>query len=127
MKQEPEHWTQWLARKSYKSAFKNHINHSSYSPLTNTVGLSDGSAEAQQILRNAQTAVFDQKPTVEGLMAMAILQNALDYVKGKNMCGVGSCSCRHTRLFFEQQQEEPTLENGGLGEGLVADESTPIA
>jgi hypothetical protein len=103
------------------------MNRSSYTPKTNTPSLYDGSAEAQQILRNAQTAVFDQDPTVDGLMAMAILQNALDYVKGKNMCGVGSCSCRHTRLFFEQQQEEPTLENGGLGEGLVADESTPVA
>ena len=127
MDKTPEHWTQWLARKSYKSSFKDRMNRSSYSPKSNTPGLYDGSAEAQQILRNAQTAVFDQDPTVDGLMAMAILQNALDYVKGKNMCGVGSCSCRHTRLFFEQQQEEPTLENGGLGEGLVADESTPIA
>ena len=85
MDKTPEHWTQWVARKSYKSSFKDRMIRSSYTPKTNTVGLYDGSAEAQQILRNAQTAVFDQDPTLNGLHAMGALTNALDYVKGKDI------------------------------------------
>ncbi len=87
MKQEPEHWTTWLARKTYKSSFGDRNNHSSYSPLTNTVGLLDGSAEAMKILRDAQMVVFDQTPTLRDLHAMGALTNALDYVKGKDLRG----------------------------------------
>jgi hypothetical protein len=80
-----EHWTQWIARKTYKSVFSRRKNKSSYEPKTNTPGLLDGSAEARQILRDAQVAVFDSTPSNDGIIAMGILRDALDHVKGKDL------------------------------------------
>jgi hypothetical protein len=69
------------------------------------VGLYDGSAEAQQILRAAQTAVFDSDPSSEGLLAMGALTNALNYLKGRDICGKFS----NTAVLLCKEADEPVL------------------
>ncbi len=63
------------------------------------MGLYDGSAEAQQILRAAQTAVFDLDPSSDGMFAMGILRSALRYVKGMSLKGRYS----YAEAFFNSE------------------------
>jgi hypothetical protein len=104
------------------------MNRSSYTPKTNTVGLYDGSAEAQQILRNAQMAVFDQEPTTDGWFAMGALRNAVDYLKGKNR----DTDYSFTKSFTENEHtEECELPSPGPAHcdqcAEENNESTPVA
>jgi hypothetical protein len=77
-----EHWTLWLARKCYKSSFRDRFECKS-SPANNTGLLYDGSALARQIVSEAQKVVISEPASKEGLIALGILKNALDYMKGQ--------------------------------------------
>src|ERR1700690_2643123 len=71
----PEHWTNWIARKSHKTHF---LRPGTSSPANNSALLYDGSAEARQILRNA----LDEADTDT---VHQIIMSALDYLKGRDL------------------------------------------
>jgi hypothetical protein len=104
---EPEHWTNWLARKCHKTHFQSSKNASQVLPkTTNTARLieySDGLGEALETLRSAQTRIFDESATEDGLVAMNALGDAINYLKGKDLviprlftrslCPEDECDC----------------------------------
>ena len=84
-----ENWFTWIARKTHKSVFSGSKNRPHSSPLTNTPGLYDGSAEARAILQGAIDAWENSGSETFGAdyIALGSLGNALDYLKGRDMQG----------------------------------------
>jgi hypothetical protein len=76
-----EHPFLWIARKTHKTHF-DHGSRCTSSPLSNTPGLYDGSAEARAILETAYDAV-------EGSSALGALRHALEHLKGMDVINLG--------------------------------------
>jgi hypothetical protein len=83
----PEHWTNWITRKSHRTHF---LRPGTSSPANNSALLYDGSAEARKILRVAIDYCEDGKLRVS-------LMRALDYLKG---CFIGPYRFSYTADFF---------------------------
>jgi hypothetical protein len=72
---------QWSLRKTHKTHF-DHGSRCTSSPLSNTPGLYDGSAEARAILETA----YDM---AEGTSALMVIRHALNYLKGMDIPNIG--------------------------------------
>src|ERR1700690_2309167 len=75
----PEHWTNWIARKSHHTHF---LRPGTSSPANNSALLYDGSAEARQIIVNAMT---DFEGAGLYIPLYYTLASALDCLKGRDL------------------------------------------
>ena len=107
-----EHWTNWLARKSAKTHF---LRPGKSSPPNNSDLLYDGSAEARAILSDAIKSVIAEPASEDGLIAVVVLRNSLDYLKGKN-----APRFSFTSLFFvtKEATNEPENSTGNVQDTL---------
>lgn len=110
----PEHWTQWIARKCYKSAFSRRVNRSSCQPKTNTPGLYDGSVEARAIVKNALDV---EKGDGDGKVVVAdgILLHVMAYLKGRDVPMMGMWTSEAVGYGVDNCQICHGEEGGELG------------
>jgi hypothetical protein len=100
MFEQQEHPFMWLSRKQHKTHFG---RPGKSSPANNSELLYDGSAEARAILASAHEGLLETYTGGQEYFAFTALENALDYLKGKDVRGRFS----GTKELFDS---ESTLE-----------------